>query len=224
MAMGLGRFTGVVLALTAVAGCENDPTGLSDAPIPVEWFVERQELPHVDRVSVVELRSYRGAVFGVWFGEKIRCYGNHIGPPPMCPPWFVFGVWAGERIGWLYGGSPGGLISEDTRIDFATVEPDLYSERFWSAFRSADEVNYQQAFKSALLEDSDVPIEVLRRIAHELGSWISPALVSALLEHERARSDCEVLQAVRQVAIGRVDIFAAELVEVEARLSEGCTT
>jgi hypothetical protein len=133
-------------------------------------------------------------------------------------------VWAGERIGWLYGGGPDGLISEDARIDFATVEPDLYSEQFWSAFRLADEVNYQQAFKGALLEDSDVPIEVLRRIAHELGGWISPALVTAFLEHERAGSDCEVLQAVSQVAIARRDIFADELVEVEARLIKGCTT
>lgn len=183
----------IVFILTA--GCKDlgEPSTEPPIPIPhdVSRFVMSQQLPKAQEVEIfVEVAQHHLVGFKVQYGEAHDCIAG-------CFYSIAYGLRRDRKIAWIYVKDYDG--NEISRLEFYDVDSSdsyFYSQDFWDKLNATESWFYHYALLPAFVKDTDTPVDVLKRLAESLYSYIYDYLGWLLLDNPKVASSREILTII----------------------------
>jgi hypothetical protein len=186
-----------VILIATVLSCDkgtNPPIPIPDpddtsVPNDIVAFVASQLLPKAQKpVIFVQVPEHSIVGFTVDYGDPIDC-------PAGCFYSRAYGLRRADKIGWVCSNDCDGVFSfTPYRID--STDWYFYTQEFWDRLDVANSWFYHYALLHLFARDPDTPIDVLKRLAESLHSYIHDYLGWLLLDHPKVASNREILTII----------------------------
>ncbi|MBU2447309.1 MAG: hypothetical protein KJ666_17290 [Bacteroidetes bacterium] len=165
-------------------------------------FVRNQELPkQQDIFTFIEVKNEQFVGFKVSYGEGHDCRSG-------CFYSLAYGIVYKQKIGWFrINDYDGNDLSSKKYYEIENSDSYLFVQSLWDTLNSVDSWFYRYAFLPRIARDVDSPVDVLRRIAEGLYTYIQPSLAFDLMDNTIVKTNKEILTILSNLPVFQGDAY-----------------